>query len=422
MEDPTPKSQAFTAYEKFIVAILTFLQFTIVLDFMVLSPLGAVLMPALKITPAQFGIVVSVYAFSAGISGFLAAGFADRFDRRNLLLFFYTGFVIGTLLCGLANTFEFLVFARTVTGLFGGVIGSIVAAIITDVFPIERRGRVMGFIQTAFSASQVLGLPAGLYFSGLWGWQAPFLLIVAVSVVVGIAIAIFMRPINEHLKLQTESSPVKHLISTVTQPKYAAAFLTTALLTIGGFMMMPFTSSYIVHNLGIDMDHLPMIYMITGICSIVMGPLVGRACDAFGSLRMFVFGTIMTAIMVTIYVNLGTSPLLLVASVNVLMFVGIYSRMIPSQTLISTVPAPASRGAFMAVSSSLQQMAGGFASVLAGLIVIEDSSGLIRHFDILGYVVIGTSFFTLFLMWMLFGSSPNISRGTPAEGLSLHGH
>ena len=90
---------------------------------MILSPLGAQLMPALRIPPVQFGLLVSTYAFSAGVSGFLAAGFADRFDRKKLLLFFYTGFMAGTVLCALASSYHVLLIGRLVTGLFAGVVG-----------------------------------------------------------------------------------------------------------------------------------------------------------------------------------------------------------------------------------------------------------------------------------------------------------
>src|SRR5579871_4626800 len=145
---------AFSSYQKFVVAVLAFLQFTIILDFMIISPLGAMLMPTLHISPHQFGWAVSSYAFSAGVSGFLAAGFADRFDRKRLLLFFYSGFMLGTLLCALASTYPLLLLARIVTGLFGGVIGSVVMAITTDLFPLERRGRVMGFLGSAFAGAQ----------------------------------------------------------------------------------------------------------------------------------------------------------------------------------------------------------------------------------------------------------------------------
>jgi hypothetical protein len=149
----------FTSYQKLVVALMAFLQFSIILDFMVMSPLGAMLMPALQVTPSQFGLMVSAYAFSAGISAVLAAGFADRFDRKNFLLFFYVGFILGTFLCAMAPTYAFLLFGRIVTGIFGGVIGSVVLAITTDLFPLQMRGRVMGVVQTAFAASQILGLP-----------------------------------------------------------------------------------------------------------------------------------------------------------------------------------------------------------------------------------------------------------------------
>ncbi|KYG70638.1 MFS transporter [Bdellovibrio bacteriovorus] len=393
--------EPFTGYQKFVVALLAFLQFTIILDFMIVSPLGAVLMPALKITPAQFGIVVSGYAFSAGVSGFLAAGFADRFDRKKLLLFFYTGFVLGTLMCGLVNTFEWLVAARLITGIFGGVIGSIVFAIITDLFPMEKRGRVMGFVQTAFAASQILGLPAGLYFSNLWGWKAPFIMIVVVSVIAGIGIFAYLKPINEHLKIQTDRSPVAHLVSTVATPKYLMAFAATALLSIGGFMLMPFGTAFTVNNLGIHQDQLPMIYLISGFASILIGPMVGRACDMFGNFKVFLFGTIIGIIMVGIYTHLGITPLGLVILVNVLMFVGIFSRMIPSQTLMSGIPSASNRGAFMSVGSSIQQVAGGFASIVAGLIVVEGPRGVLEHYDVVGYVVIASSLVTLFMMWLI---------------------
>src|ERR1700749_3005136 len=181
----------FSPYQKFVIAALAFMQFTLILDFMIISPLGAMMMPTLHITPQQFGLAVSSYAFSAGVSGLAAAGFADRFDRKRLLLFFYTGFLFGTLLCGLAATYPMLLIARIVTGLFGGVIGSVGLAIATDLFPLEMRGRVMGYIGTAFAASQVLGLPAGLFFANHWDWHAPFFAVLAVAVPAGIIILLF---------------------------------------------------------------------------------------------------------------------------------------------------------------------------------------------------------------------------------------
>ena len=356
----------FSSYQKFLVGLLAFLQFSIILDFMIISPLGAIIMPDLDISPQRFGEIVSAYAFSAGTSSLLAAGFADRFDRKKFLLFFYCGFVIGTALCALASSYSQLLVARVVTGIFGGVIGSVVLAIVTDLFPLQMRGRVMGVVQTAFSASQVLGIPAGIYIANLWNWHVTFLTIVLVAVPVGATIVVFMKPVAGHLALKQEASPWRHLTGTLFVSRYVLAFATTALLVTGGYMLMPFGSVFSVNNLGISLADLPMVYFVSGIFTIFTGPLVGRASDAFGKYRTFIFGCALTIVMVLIYTHLGRVSLFAVILVTVLMFVGIFARMIPSQALMSAIPEITKRGSFNAIGASVQQFSGGIASVLAG--------------------------------------------------------
>lgn len=399
-------AKGFTGYQKFVIAILAFLQFTIILDFMIISPLGAMVMPALAINPQQFGWIVSVYAFSAGASGLLAAGFADRFDRKRLLLFFYVGFLLGTLLCGVASDFPLLLAARIVTGIFAGVIGSVVLAIATDLFPLEMRGRVMGFMQTAFAASQILGLPAGLYFSNWWNWHAPFIMIVAIGALVGVIIALRMKPVDAHLRLKQERSAIGHLVATLTEPRHFLAFCTTALLATGGYMLMPFGSAFTVNNLKISLDHLPTIYLVTGICTIFIGPIVGRLSDKVGKFQTFLFGTTLSIVMVLYYTRLGATPLFGVIVINVLLFLGIFSRMIPSQALMTAIPEITKRGAFNAISSSIQQVSGGVASVLAGMIVLQTASGELEHFNRIGYVVVGASLVSLFFMYRIHKAVP----------------
>jgi predicted MFS family arabinose efflux permease len=396
----------FSHYQKWVVGLLAFLQFAVILDFMLMSPLGAVIMPALAIGPKQFGLVVSAYAFSAGVSGLLTAGFADRFDRKKILLFFYAGFVIGTLWCGLAQSFESLLAARIVTGLFGGVIGSVVLAIATDLFAPEMRGRVMGLIQTAFAASQVLGIPLGLYLSNRWNWHVPFVSMAALGVLGGIAVMWRMQPVAEHLKMPQEHSPWMHLLHTVAEPRHLMAFATTALMTTGGFMLMPFSSAYTVSNLGIDLHSLPTVYLITGICTIFVGPLVGRAADAFGKFRVFILGTALSIVMVLVYTHLGPISLPALIVVNTVMFLGIFSRMIPFQALMASVPAPQQRGAFNAIGAAIQQLSGGLASVIAGHIVTLGADGRLQHFDVVGYVVVGSALAALTLLWRLLQSAP----------------
>jgi predicted MFS family arabinose efflux permease len=394
-------ANAFSSYQKFAVAVLAFLQFTIVLDFMVLSPLGALVIPTLKITPAQFGLIVSAYAFSAGVSGFLTAGFADRFDRKKLLLFFYAGFLAGTLLCGLASSYYWLLFARMVTGVFAGVVGSISFAIVTDLFPLEMRGRVMGVIQTAFAGSSVLGIPLALLLSTRWGWNAPFFMIVAVSALVGGITLVHMRPVAEHLKHHPDRSPLHHLIHTVTNRVYLQGFATTGLLSVGGFMLMPFATVFVVYNVGLPVDKLPLLYVITGAFSIVFGPLIGRASDAFGKYKVFAFGCAITVVMVVIYTHLHVTPLWVLVVITVLLQIGIFSRMISASALMSALPKPADRGSYMSISSSLQQVSGGVAAVVAGLIVVQSPEGPLLHFDTVGYVLVCTTLASLTMMYFI---------------------
>jgi predicted MFS family arabinose efflux permease len=400
---PTDKksTNGFTSYQKFVVAALAFLQFAVILDFMIVAPLGALVMPALAMSPRQFGFIVSAYAFSAGASGLLVAGFADRYDRKKLLLFFYGGFVLGTLWCGLANSFHALLAARIVTGIFGGVIGAMVMAIVTDLFEPGQRGRVMGIIQTAFAASQILGLPAGIYLSNHWDWHAPFLVMVAFGIAGGAVVAWKLRPVVAHLEERQEHSPWMHLYHTVIEPRHASAFLTMMLLATGGFMLMPFGSAYVVNNLGIAITSLPTIYLVTGIFTIFIGPLVGKIADRQGKYPVFLGGSILSVVMVLIYTHLPPVSLTVVVVVHVVLFIAIFSRMIPFQALSTSVPEMTKRGSYNSLGAAIQQVSGGIASVIAGNIVTSAPDGKLEHFPVVGYVVICATLATMFTTWKM---------------------
>ncbi len=391
----------FTKYHIFIIAILAITVFTVVLDFMVLSPLGAQLLRLLNISTGQFGLVVSVYALSAGASGLLAAGFADKYDRKKLLLFFYAGFILGTLMCGFANTYNLLLVARIITGIFGGVISSISFAIITDLFPIEKRGRVMGFVQLSFAVSQVIGIPVGLYLAHLYDWHAPFIAIVILSVVVFFAIWKWMQPINKHIGLYQDKNAFVHLYHTITNKQYLKGFGATALLSLGGFMLMPFSAAFLVYNIKITEAQLPLVFMFTGICTMIAGPLIGKFTDRFGKFKMFTFGTIISIIMVYVYTNMVEMPMYQVIIINCILFIGITSRMISGSALMTAVPEMPHRGAFMGINSSIQQIAGGIASLFAGFIVVQSADQTLQHFNWLGLVVIVTMIICLWMMYIV---------------------
>lgn len=387
------------SYQKLVMVILAVTQFTVVLDFMVMSPLGDFLMKSLSITPKQFSIAVSSYAFSAGASGLLAAGFADKYDRKKILIFFYVGFIIGTLFCGIAPTFETLVAARIFTGIFGGVIGAIGMAIITDLFSVNQRGKVMGIVQMGFAASQVLGIPIGLYFANLWGWHAPFLMIVLLSLITFFFIVIKLKPIDAHLAVQTDKNVFGHFIHVLLLKNYRIAFLATALLSIGGYLMMPFGSAFAVNNLKVSQSQLPLIYMYTGISSLIVMPIVGKLCDKYDKVKIFIFGSFWAMIVIMVYVFLGPTPLYIIIPLNILMFMGIMSRMIPSNIITTAVPEMADRGAFMSINSSLQQIAGGLATILAGLIIIQkDQHSPLENYPILGFIGV---FVMIICIWLI---------------------
>ncbi|MBC7891158.1 MAG: MFS transporter [Sphingobacteriaceae bacterium] len=419
--EPSPARVPFTAHQKIVVFLLALTQFTVILDFMIMSPLGDILMKSLHLKPAHFGIAVSAYAFSAGISGLLTAGFADRFDRKKLLLFFYTGFILGTVLCGLANSYPLLVAARIITGLFGGVIGSVSMAIIIDLFTLQQRGRVMGFVQMGFGASQVLGVPIGLYLANLLGWEATFFMVAALAVLVGAGILLKLQPITAHLALQLPQSAFTHLTHTVANRSYRIGFTATALLSIGGFMMMPFGSAFAINNLHISQEQLPLLFLVSGLSSLVIMPLVGRLSDRIDKFTLFTGATAWMVVMVLVYTHLTVTPLWEVLIFNVLMMMGIMSRMIPSTALMSAIPNPRDRGAFMSINASLQQVAGGVAAAFAGWIVVQKApASPLEHYDTLGYVIVGVSLLTVFLVYRVsrLVKKQDVQRSAPEASLS----
>ena len=397
-EHPLP----FSKYQILAIVILALTQFSVVLDFMVMSPLGDLIMKNMKISPGEFGLVVSCYAFSAGISGFLTASIADKFDRKKLLLFFYAGFIIGTLLCGLATNYWFLVSARIVTGIFGGVISSISLAIVADIFALNQRGRVMGFLQMGFGMSQILGIPISLFLATTWNWQAPFYLIVGLATIIFILSFFILKPIVSHLSLQRDN-PIKHMWQTIANRDYRIGFLATAFMSWGGYLMMPWGSSFSVNNVGISQKDLPLMFMIVGVSTICVMPIIGKLSDSFNKYSIFVGSSILMVVSVLIYTNLGHVSFSVLVIVNMIMMAGIMARMIPSQALATSVPAPKDRGAFMSINASLQQMAGGIAALVGGAIVQQKNQfSPLEQFDTLGYVVIAVILINIFFTYRVY--------------------
>jgi len=395
-----PVLSKFTSYQILVIVILALTQFTVVLDFMVMSPLGDMLMKSMDLTTTQFAFAVSAYAFSAGVSGIATAGFADRFDRKKLLLFFYIGFILGTLFCGLITTYPLLVAARIVTGVFGGVIGSISMAIVADLFALEKRGRVMGFMQMGFGASQILGIPISLYIANAYGWQSPFFMIVLLATIIWFVIVLKMKPIVKHLEVKSDRNALTHLWHTIKNRDYRIGFFATALLSVGGFMMMPWGSAFAINNLNVTAQQLPLLFMVSGVSALLIMPVIGRFSDKIDKFKLFAIASIWMIIAVIIYTNLTPVPLWIVLTVNVLMMIGMMSRMVPSMALATALPKLQDRGAFMSINSSLQQFAGGIAASVGGFIVVQKTKfSPLEHYDTLGYVIVGISIIGIFAVY-----------------------
>ncbi len=392
-------STSFTPYQKIVMVTLALLQFTVVLDFLIIAPIGDVLIKTLNISTQQFGLVVSSYAFSAAISGIVAAGFTDKYDRKRLLLIFFFGFIVGTLFCGLSSTYFEILLSRIVTGIFAGVTSSAILTIISDLFPANTRGRAMSGVQMGFAASQIAGVPLGIVIANNFGWNSTFIAIVLVAVAIFAVIVFVFKPINAHLKYQPEKNPFLHLWHTVSNRHYQIGFLAIMFLSIGGYMLMPFSSVFLVNNVHVAYDQLPLVFLCTGLSSLIVMPIIGKLSDTFDRYRIFLVGSVAAIVMVMIYTHLSVTPLWLLIIINMTVFSAVMCRMSPAMALNTMVPKPGNRGAYMSVSSSLQQMAGGVGSALAGMIVVQSSKDSpLQHFDVLGYILVAVFILCIYLV------------------------
>jgi len=372
--------------ERLLLLALAAVNFTHIMDFMIMMPLGPQLMELLKINPQQFSLAVSAYAITAGISSFISAFFVDRFDRKKVLLFAYVGFLFGTFSCAFAPNYEMLVTARVLAGLFGGMIGAQVLAIVADTFEYERRAMAMGVLMTAFSAASVAGVPTGLWLAARYSWHVPFLAIGFVGIAVLVLVALAVPPVNKHIreKLPTHK-PFQVLTDIFQTPNQMRALSLSIVLMLGHFAIIPFIAPSLVGNVGYQQDDIFLIYFVGGILTIFSAPLVGRLADKRGKYPVFVVFALLSLIPVWLITNLWPMPLWGVLTISGLFFIVVNGRMIPTQALISSVVHPQQRGGFMSINSSMQQLATGFSAMIGGAIVSKSAEGRIEHYDWVGY-------------------------------------
>ncbi|HEY0945884.1 MAG TPA: MFS transporter [Opitutaceae bacterium] len=406
-------AQPIVRNERWALWTLAAVQFTHIMDFMIMMPLGSHLMRVFAIGPAQFSWLVSAYGWSAGFMGFLGGFVLDRFDRKRALLALYTGFGIATLACALAPTFHLLVLARIAAGAFGGVAGSVVTAMVGDLIPPERRGRAMATVMSAFPLASILGVPVGLMLAGWWEWHAPFFLLAGLSVVI---FAVAWRVLPHVTVHRTDQHPVRQMFAIVTHPVHVRGFLLSTALVFAGGSVIPFMAPSMVANVGVPEERLWLIYLAGGGCTFFSMPWFGRLSDRHDKLRVLAWATLAAAITVLILTNLPASPLPVALVVAGLFFVSMSGRFTPAMALITNAVEARYRGGFMSVNAAVQQAASGLATIISGLLVTRDlATGRLLGYPRVGLVAAACFGLTVVLAAWLRALVPHAARPAPAR-------
>jgi predicted MFS family arabinose efflux permease len=395
----TPQTAVPVLRESWLLFILAAIQFTHIMDFVIMMPLGPQLMRVFQINPREFGFLVSAYTFSAAASGLLSAFFIDRFDRKSALMALYLGFTLGTLACALAPTFEFLMIARIIAGAFGGVLGALVLAIIGDSIPEQRRGAATGKVMAAFSVASIGGIPIGLYLASHASWHAPFYLLTGLSVLVLLMTWRVLPPMREHLLQHTPQHPAKVMLTIFSSANCLWAFALMVTLSLAGFTVVPFLSPYMVANVGFEEVELSYIYLFGGLATVVTSQLAGRLSDKYGKKRVFQIAAVLSILPILAVTHMPSVAHWQAFVVTTFFFIFFGARFVPAMSLITSSVEPRLRGSFMSFNSSVQQLASGMAAFLAGLVITNDpGSQKLLHFGTVGIIA---TVFTLLAMWVV---------------------
>ncbi len=378
------RRSGWTRAEWALLAILAAMQFTHIIDFMIMMPLGPRYIRELPVTPGQFGALVAAYGFSAALSALVAASIIDRYDRKHAILFLYGGFTIGTLLCAVAGSFIPLLLARALAGAFGGLIGAVVLAIVGDVFPEERRGLATGVVMSAFSIATIAGVPTGLYLAQLFGTSAPFAAVGGLSLLLLAMAAVLLPPLRRHLEdpARERSSSI---LAVLSQPTHVRAYLLMITLVLTTFTVIPYLSTYLVANVGWREEHLSFVYLFGGAATLVTMSIFGRLSDRFGKLQVFRILAVLTMLPIVLLTNMPPSSMAWSLTVTTLFMILSSGRMVPALAMITASARPAYRGSFMSVISSVQQMSSGLASVVGGALLSQPvENGPLEGFPLIG--------------------------------------
>ena len=398
--------------ERYLLLTLAGIQFSHVLDFMIMMPLGPILIAEFGITTHEFGLLVASYSFSAAASGLLAATFIDRFERRRLLLTMFGLFGVATLACGLAPGYATLLIARGLAGAFGGVMGALVQTMIGDVIPFERRARAGSMVSAAFSVSTVAGVPLSLWLANHFQWRAPFIFIAALVVLFVFTGLRALPELRRHIGTEKRAHPFAAMFDVLRDPNHLRALLFSALVIFSGFTVIPYITLYSVHNVGISQQDIPLVYLAGGSATLVTSRLIGHWADLRGKVE--VYRLVATAALVPLLVvtQIGVVPLWLWLICTTIFFVLVSGRMLPAMAIITSAAQPGLRGTFMSLNSTTQSLAMGLATTLAGFIISQDEAGHIVNYGMVGYMAMTAN---LLAVWFVSRITMHGRRAAPEE-------
>lgn len=385
--------------EKSLVLLLAAIQFTHIMDFMIMMPLGPQLMRVMLISPQQFGLLVSAYTLTAAIAALAVAFYTDRFDRRHTLAFLYVGFVISTLLCAIAPGYWQLLAARAIAGAFGGVAGATVHSIIGDAIPEQRRGAATGMVMSAFALSSIIGVPIGLVLAAHWSWRAPFLLLVAVSALVLVVAWKILPSMRGHIIEGKTHRPLQQMKAVFGDANHLRAFAFMFTLMFAGFSVIPFISPYMVTNVGLTETDLPYLYLFGGLATAFSSRYIGKLADRHGKRQIFTLIGLISIAPLLITTNLPPVPVWVAICASVIFMVFVSGRFVPAMALVISSVRPHLRGGFMSINSAVQQFGLGAASFLAGTLIGHDAGGTLTRYWLVGFIAVGATLLAIALAW-----------------------
>ncbi len=380
-----------------VLLVLALVQFTNIVDFMVVMPLGPQMIRKLGLTTSQFSLIVASYSISAGMAGLLASSIMDRFGRKSAYLGLFAGFLLGTLACGLTRDYHTLLAARALTGAFGGILGGLGLTIVADVFPEEQRGRATGVLMSAFALASVFGVPVGLQVGTLYGWHVPFLILAGLGTIVFLAGVLVMPALREHLHKAAHVHPLTQAIETFRQPGNLVAFALTGTVMFGAFAVIPYISLSLVANVGVPEEKLWLVFLTGGILTLIGAPLIGGLADRFGKVLVFRIVAVSSACLILVVTNLPVVPLAAAVGVVGLLMVSNAGRMTASMSMITASVASRFRGGLMSANSAVQHVSAGLAAYVGGRILVRSEDGFLHNFSMVGLISVVATLLSLWL-------------------------